>query len=147
MSGSSYAPCSSCGTLNRLHAHGESKAPVCGKCKKPLAFHDGVLDVDGAGLEKLIEKSPIPVVTDFWAAWCGPCRIFAPVFASIAKERFGDAVFAKVDTERAVEAARKYGIRAIPTLIVFHRGREVHRQAGALPEPALRQLVTQVAAA
>lgn len=140
MSERTFAPCEHCGAMNRF-GDVPDKAPVCGKCKQPLPYHDGVVDVDAKGLEKLIEKSSIPVVVDFWAAWCGPCQYFAPIYQSVARERFGRAVFAKVDTERAAEAGGRYNITAIPTLVVFKGGREVHRQSGALPEPALRQLV------
>ena len=137
----SYSVCRGCGGFNRFPELANTRTPVCGKCKKSLDYRAGVTDVDSAGLERLIAKSPLPVFVDFWAEWCGPCRFFAPIFEKVAREHFGDAVFAKVDTEAEARAGQKYGISAIPTLIVFRGGRESHRQQGALPEPAFRQLV------
>ena len=144
MSGYSYAVCSDCGGFNRFVETRENKRPICGKCKKPLTYHSGVTEVDSAGLQKLIDNAPIPVVVDFWAEWCGPCRFFAPIFESVAKEHFARAVFAKLDTESSPEASGRHRITAIPTLLVFRDGRETHRQQGALAEPAFRHLVESV---
>jgi thioredoxin 2 len=137
----SFATCPRCGAFNRFREAGEGKAPVCGKCKAALPYHNGVTVVDARGLETLVRKSPIPVFVDFWATWCGPCRFFAPIFESVAEKRFGRAVFAKLNTEDSPEASQKYRITAIPTLVVFENGVEVRRQQGALPEPAFEGLV------
>lgn len=139
-----YIPCESCGALNRVGDAPRGKSPICGKCKQELESHDGIVNVGSRGLEILIAKSPVPVVVDFWAAWCGPCRFFAPVFANVAASEKGRAVFAKLDTERAPDAARAHAIQAIPTLVVFFKGKELHRQAGALPEPRFRELLHTV---
>jgi thioredoxin 2 len=141
-----YVPCESCGALNRIGEAPPGKSPICGKCKQKLESHDGIVDVGARGLDTLIAKSPIPVVVDFWAEWCGPCRFFAPVFTKVASSEKGHAVFAKLDTERAPDAARNHGIQAIPTLAIFFKGKELHRQSGALPEPAFRELLRSVLA-
>jgi thioredoxin 2 len=132
-----YVPCERCGVLNRVSRPAPGKSVRCGKCKARLALHDGVVDVGQRGLTTLVEKSPLPVVVDFWADWCAPCRVFAPVFRQVAGERFGQAVFAKLDTEQAGSTAQGYGIDAIPTLVVFREGRELARKWGALPEDEL----------
>jgi thioredoxin 2 len=139
-----YVPCESCGALNRIKQVPSGKAPVCGKCKTGLAYHDGVVEVQDRGLSVLIAKAPIPTIVDFWAEWCGPCRFFAPVFEKVAKERFGEAVFVRLNTEKAPLAAQTHRITAIPTIAAFGSGREINRQTGALPEPAFRQFVDAV---
>jgi thioredoxin 2 len=141
-----YSPCEYCGALNRYREVSAGKRPVCGKCKATLPRHSDVLDVGAKGLETLIARSPIPVVVDFWAAWCGPCRFFAPVFEKVARDERGNAVFAKLDTERAPEAASAHRVQAIPTLAVFLRGEEIERRQGALPESAFRDLLRSVRA-
>jgi thioredoxin 2 len=144
MKDSTYVPCESCGTLNRVKQVPSGKAPICGKCRTSLDYHDGIIEVRERGLSALVDKAPIPTIVDFWAEWCGPCRFFAPVFEKVAKERFGEAVFVRLNTEQASVAAQHHRITAIPTIAAFQNGRELHRQQGALPEPALRQFVDAV---
>lgn len=127
-----YSPCGRCGLLNRV-ALEHSGHPVCGSCKSDLPLDGGINEVSGAGLAKLIEKSPVPIVADFWAPWCGPCRTFAPVFDRASRELAGEVVFARLNTEAHPIAAGAYGIRGIPTLIVFKAGIEADRKSGALP--------------
>jgi len=133
-----FVPCEACGSLNRLSLPPSGRTVSCGKCRARLSLHEGVVEVGERGLAALIRKSPLPVVVDFWAEWCAPCQVFAPVFREVAGERFGRAVFAKVDTEREGAAAREHGIQAIPTLVAFRGGRELGRKWGALPADELR---------
>ncbi len=114
-------------------------APACSRCHEPLPLQGGVSSLDEAGLDRLLRASPVPVVVDFWAPWCGPCRAFAPVFQQMASERAGREVFAKVDTEAKPEAGARFRVQAIPTLIQFVNGVERKRQSGALPAPTLRR--------
>jgi thioredoxin 1 len=99
------------------------------------------IHVTDAAFEKVVLKSTLPVLVDFWAPWCGPCKMVAPILEKIAKEQAGKLVIAKVDTDQNPEWATKYGVQGIPTIILFSNGKIVHRQVGALPEPILREII------
>jgi thioredoxin 2 len=138
------AICPSCEALNRVPlARAEQAQPVCGRCKTELPLHDGIQEVNGSSLGVLIKKSSRPVVVDFWAPWCGPCRAFAPTYQQAARELAGKMVLAKLNTEAHPIAGDTYQIRGIPTLAVFVNGVEVDRRSGAMPLPSLRAYLRQ----
>jgi thioredoxin 1 len=99
--------------------------------------------VTDAAFEKTILQSEIPAIVDFWAPWCGPCRMVAPTLDKLAKEYSGELLVAKVNTDENPEWATKYGVQGIPTMLFVSDGKEIHRQVGALPEPTLRDVVGQ----
>ena len=99
--------------------------------------------VTDAAFEKTVLNSTIPAIVDFWAPWCGPCRMVAPILDKLAKEYSGKVLIAKVNTDDNPEWAMKYGVQGIPTMIFVANGKLIHRQVGALPEPVLRDLVAQ----
>lgn len=101
------------------------------------------IHVTDAAFEKAILKSTLPVIVDFWAPWCGPCRLIAPILEKIAKEYDGKVTIAKVNTDENPDYATKYGVQGIPTLLFVFNGKIVHRQVGAAPESAMREAVTQ----
>lgn len=135
--------CEGCGTFNRL-ASDRKGTPSCGRCRRELSTEGVPQAVDATGLQRSIASSPIPVFVDFWAAWCGPCRMVAPHVEQLARSYVGRLVVLKVDTEAHPDAAGRHGIRGIPTLAVFRGGHEVGRLTGAVPLAALEALVEPV---
>jgi thioredoxin 2 len=131
-------PCSRCFGVNRVVAGRLAHAPTCGQCKSALLL-DHPVTLDDATFQKYVSRSDLPVVVDFWAAWCGPCKVMAPQFEAAAKAAAGRALFAKVDTDTAQRVAAQLGIRSIPTLIAFKRGSELARQSGAMSQSQILQ--------
>lgn len=101
------------------------------------------VQVTDSEFENVVLKSTLPVLVDFWAPWCGPCRMVAPTLEKIAKEQAGKLVVAKVNTDENPQWAMRYGVQGIPTMLFIANGKVVHQQIGALPEPMLKQLVDQ----
>ena len=132
--------CASCLTANRVPEERLGERPGCGKCHAPLL--DGrPVELHEASFDTLVGRTELPVLVDFWAPWCGPCRAMAPAFEAAAAELASRVRFAKVNTDEAQSLAQRYGIRGIPTLILFDGGREVNRVSGALDKRSLLQWI------
>lgn len=132
--------CSSCTKSNRLPAKRLRDKAHCAACKAPLLPSTRPIDVASKeDFEELVRESPLPVLVDFWAEWCGPCKMVGPELAKIAGKRGGQLVVAKVDTEALPEVAGRFGIRSIPTMILFKGGKEADRLSGAMPAAAIEE--------
>ena len=139
--------CAECGQMNRVPMARMAAGPKCGVCGAALA--DGrVMALDGAAHDRAVRGDEVPLLVDYWAAWCGPCRMMAPEFAKAARALAPAVRFAKLDTEAFPEVSQRAGIRGIPALILYQGGREVARLAGARPAAEIAAFVrSHVAAA
>jgi thioredoxin 2 len=134
--------CQFCQAWNRVDASRAMNRPKCGKCAKPVLL-DRPIKLDDESFARTIAETDIPVLVDFYADWCGPCKMMAPFVDELAREQTGKALIAKLDTDRAQRTAGGFNIRGIPTVIVFHHGKEAARQTGAVPKPALEALLAR----
>ncbi len=131
MSHSKHVVCSNCLATNRVPEDKLASGGTCGKCKKPL-FNKRPVELTSANFNKIITNNDLPVMVDFWAPWCGPCKMMAPVFEQAAQQLEPDMLLAKLNTENEQSIAARYGIRSIPTIAIFKGGRVVAQQAGAM---------------
>jgi len=133
--------CTRCGAENRIPPKHIAHAGKCGKCKTELSPNDAPIDVDESTFDHIVRESPVPVLVDFWAAWCGPCQMAAPEVKHVAHDLAGRAVVLKVNTEESPRLAARYDVRGIPSFAVFRGGKLVQQKAGLVNRTVLRSMV------
>jgi thioredoxin 2 len=138
-------PCPFCDTLNRVDMSRLADRPKCGECGRPLLL-DRPIKLTEQNLDRVVSGSTVPVLVDFYADWCAPCKIMAPVLDEVANARTGELLVAKLDTDQNPAASERFGIRGIPTLILFRDGKEAARHTGALPRTQLEAWLAQAGA-
>jgi thioredoxin 2 len=150
MSETQLIRCPSCGATNRVSQEAKEKiegglAPVCGRCKTPLSSDNRPVSVTDATFAEEVERSPVPVLLDLWAPWCGPCRMIAPVLESLASEWAGRVLIAKLNVDENPATASRFNARSIPLLVVIKDGREVDRIIGVQPREEIERRLQRVA--
>ena len=131
--------CPSCGVKNRIPAAHLTDTGKCGSCHADLAAVSEPIDADEETFDAVVKNSTVPVLVDFWAAWCGPCRMVAPEVHKVAKSMAGKAVVLKVDTDRHPALAERYGVRGIPNFLVMKGGKVVFQQSGYVPHTRMEE--------
>lgn len=132
--------CPFCATLNRVDLAKLDARPKCGECGRPILL-DRPVAVTDADFDGTVASAQVPVFVDFYADWCGPCKVMAPVFDDLAHEYAGQLLVAKLDTDRNPATSQRFGVRGVPTLILFRDGQEVARQVGAVPKQQLEEML------
>ena len=131
MAEQNHVICAHCGSINNVPSTRMGDNPVCGKCKKPV-FSGLPMEMNEAGFDRMVAKSHQPVVVDYWAPWCGPCKMMTPVFAQAAAQLEPDFRLVKINTEVEQNLAARMRIQSIPTIAIYHQGKELIRQPGAM---------------
>src|SRR5688572_15849287 len=133
--------CSGCGVLNRVASPPQGKKPICGRCRQALDTSGAPQAVSAEELEKVVAQAPVPVLVDFWAPWCPPCRVAGPIFDRLARARPGKLIALKVNGDENPAASGRHRVEAIPSFLLFRGGRELGRQRGLLAEPAFARWI------
>ena len=135
--------CPHCGSINRIPEERLTQQPSCGKCHQSLLAGPPAA-LDSANFDRFITRNDLPVLVDFWADWCGPCKMMAPIFNQLAGQYSTRVRFAKLDTEQSRDIAARYGIRSIPSLVLFRAGQEANRIAGAMDHQNLSRWIDSI---